>query len=229
MGIEQALELLRSLMLPLPRSLLCRGGTPVEEGGQQYVLAATPLSGLQELRLSLSGGQARLGHAGEAPAASAHASRPANASLTPALPPSSTGRLRSLALGLPELADLQLNNCGELAGLALRCPRLARLSMQVRGGTGWGVSAGWVFLVVQQARCHLQSLHVRQLTPTLLKCVPVCPPAGLQVGQGGRAGGAGVGVPHAAGAGPAVLPGACAVLGCAGLEGRWLVRRHWLP
>lgn len=55
------------------------------------------------------------------------------------------GRLRSLALGLPELTDLQLNNCVELGRMALHCPRLARLSMQVRlGGAGrCGVGVWW--------------------------------------------------------------------------------------
>lgn len=52
------------------------------------------------------------------------------------LPPccSPAGRLRSLALGLPHLADLQLNNCVELGQLVLHCPALERMSMQVGGG-----------------------------------------------------------------------------------------------
>lgn len=78
----------------LERGLLLGGGTVAVQGGQQYALVATPLSGLRELRLSLS------------------------------------GRLRSLALGLPHLADLQLNNCVELGQLVLHCPSLERLSMQ---------------------------------------------------------------------------------------------------
>lgn len=40
----------------LERGLLLGGGTVVVQGGQQYALVATPLSGLRELRLSLSGG-----------------------------------------------------------------------------------------------------------------------------------------------------------------------------
>lgn len=79
----------------LHHGLLIGGGTVlVTASGQQYVPVDSVLSGLQELRLSLS------------------------------------GRLRSLALGLPELCELQLNNCGELGELVMHCPRLARLSLQ---------------------------------------------------------------------------------------------------
>lgn len=49
------------------------------------------------------------------------------------------GRLRSLALGLAHLSDLQLNNCVELGQVVLHCPALERLSMQVGGWEGrWG-------------------------------------------------------------------------------------------
>ena len=42
-----------------------------------------------------------------------------------------SARLRCLALRLPQLTDLQLNNCADLQQLVVRCPRLERLSLQV--------------------------------------------------------------------------------------------------
>ena len=48
--------------------------------------------------------------------------------------PPAAGRLRLLALGLPHLTDLQLNNCGEMGLVVLHCPALERLSMQVGVG-----------------------------------------------------------------------------------------------
>ncbi|KAI3435021.1 hypothetical protein D9Q98_003073 [Chlorella vulgaris] len=41
-----------------------------------------------------------------------------------------SGHLRSLALGLQHLSDLQLNNCAELQELVLHAPQLKRLAMQ---------------------------------------------------------------------------------------------------
>jgi hypothetical protein len=57
-----------------------------------------------------------------------------------------SARLRSLALGLPQLTDLQLNNCGDLQQLVLRCPCLERLSLQVGGPAV--LSGGWGWLAV---------------------------------------------------------------------------------
>jgi hypothetical protein len=53
-----------------------------------------------------------------------------------------------VALRLPHLTDLQLNNCAELATLLLDCPALERLSLQV-----W---ADACLLFILRSRFHLR-------------------------------------------------------------------------
>ena len=138
-----------------------------------------------------------------------------------------SARLRSLALGLPQLTDLQLNNCGDLQQLVLRCPRLERLSLQV-GGRGWrSWVGGWVGSA-GQGREGWEGWRPSSRLPVWLACVfswgavacrccshfgshkpdrhdpdcPCCqiPYAGLQGGAGACIGGGHVALPGAAGA-----------------------------